>query len=75
MASSRAHVNLDSCEPWRLSLAWTLSLVARHRGDPLWKGEGLRAGGRPSALKAPERKQLLKLVFAERGEAKVNMPH
>ena len=51
------------------------AVLARHRAEPLWKGEDSTAGGRPPVLTAPERKQLLKLVFAERGKAKVTVPY
>ena len=38
-------------------------------------GEGSGAGVRPRKLKALERKQLLKLIFAERGGAKVTVTY
>ena len=50
------------------------AVLARHRVEPAWRGEDPRAGGRPPVLTAQERKLLLKLVFAERGKAKVTVP-
>ena len=43
--------------------------------DPLWRGEDSRAGGRPCELTDKEFKQLVKLVFAERGKAVVTAPY
>lgn len=51
------------------------AVLARHRAEPTWHGEGSRAGGRLPVLTEQERKQLLKLVSAERGKAKVTVPY
>ena len=49
------------------------AVLARHREDPAWTGEDSRAGGRPPVLTALERKLLVKLVFTQRGKAKVTV--
>ena len=51
------------------------AVLAKHRAEPSRHGEDSRAGGRPPVLTVQQRQQLLKLVFAERGKAKVNVPY
>ncbi len=46
-------------------------VLAMKKADPEWRGEPSRAGGRPRALTKAQTKELLNLVFAERGKAKV----
>ena len=45
--------------------------LAKARDGPDWRGTDTTAGGRPRELSADEEKQLVDLVFAERGHAKV----
>ena len=51
------------------------AVLAKHRADPEWRGDDSRAGGRPRALTLEQRQQLIQLVFAERGKAKVTIPY
>ena len=45
--------------------------LAKARDDPDWRGTDTAAGGRPRELSVDGEKQLVDLVFAERGQAKV----
>ena len=47
--------------------------IARKKECPEWRGEDSAGGGRPRELAEDERKQLVKLVFKERGKAKVTI--
>ena len=50
-------------------------IIAHKRENPEWMGEESRAGGRPSGLTEEEKKELVKLVFRERGKAVVTVPY
>ena len=51
------------------------AVLARRRVEPGWHGEDSSAGGRQSTLTRAQRQQLLQLVLAERGKAKVTVPY
>ena len=51
------------------------SVLAKKAACPSWHGEGSCAGGRPRALTTHQSKQVVDLVFAERGKAKVTTPY
>ena len=57
----------DGSPPTLRSVEATL---ARARDVPEWRGKDSTAGGRPRELSDAEQKQLVDLVFAERGRAK-----
>ena len=57
------------------SLRCVAEIVARHREDPSWRGEDSSAGGRPRLLTVAEEQAAVKLVFDERGSAKVTVPY
>ena len=50
-------------------------VIAHKTQDPHWMGEDSAAGGRPSALTEEQKKQVVKLVFADRGKAVVTVPY
>ena len=58
----------------RPSLRAVDAVLAKHKVDPSWRGDDSRAGGRPLVLSQKQRQQLLELVVAERGKAKVAVP-
>ncbi len=49
------------------------AVLAKKKADPKWRGEDSSAGGRPRALTTAQSKELVDLVFAERGQAKVTV--
>jgi len=51
------------------------AVLEKKRSSPGWRGEDSRAGGRPPALSTTQTKELLDLVVAERGRAKVTVPY
>ena len=47
------------------------AIIAKKRVDPSWRGQDSAAVGRPRALAAALQRQLVKLVFKNRGRAVV----
>jgi hypothetical protein len=50
------------------------AVIARKKAEDDWKGEKEDVGGRPAALSAPQKKQVVKLVFKERGSRRLTVP-
>ena len=57
----------------RPSLRAVDAVLAKNHADLAWRGDESRAGGRPLLLTPKRREELLKLVFAERGKAKITV--
>ena len=51
------------------------AVLRKKRDHPQWRGDDSRAGGRPRALTSKQVKELVALVFAERGKAVVTVPY
>ena len=51
------------------------AVLAKRRANPKWHGEDSSAGGRPRSLTTEQAEELVDLVFAERGKAKVTIPY
>ena len=51
------------------------AVLAKKSSSPSWHGEDSSAGGRPRSLTPAQTKRLVKLVFDERGGAKVTVPY
>ena len=51
------------------------AVLTKHAAEPKWEGEDSKAGGRPRALTVRQAKELVDLVFAERGKVKVTTPY
>ena len=51
------------------------AVLRMHAVEPNWEGKDSEAGGRPRALTAKQAKELVDLVFVERGTAKVTIPY
>jgi len=58
-----------------LTLHTVDDVIAKKIANPEWRGEDSGAGGRPRELTKKEAKQLVDLVFAERGKAKVTISY
>ena len=56
------------------SLRAVAAVVAKSREDAEWRGEDSACGGRPRLLTKVQEKQVERLVFKERGQAKVTVP-
>ena len=50
------------------------AVLAKRSSSTSWNGEESSAGGRPRSLTPAQAKQLVNLVFDERGGAKVTIP-
>ena len=50
-------------------------VIAKKKKQPEWRGEDSVAGGRPHELSAEEQKNLVSLVFRERGSARVTIAY
>ena len=59
----------------RPSLQAVDTVLAKHHADLATRDGDSRAGGRPLLLTPKQREELLKLVFAERGKAKITVPY
>jgi hypothetical protein len=68
-----AHVTKKDGAP--LLLHTLDDVIAKTSADPQWRGEDSSAGGRPHELDKKERKQVVDLVFRERGRAKVTIAY
>ena len=59
----------------KASLRCLDKVLAHARADPYWQGEDSAAGGRPPELDAKEVQELKRLIHAEVGLAKLNIPY
>ena len=50
-------------------------VIAHMKAFPDWRGEDSKAGGRPGKLTAGQKKEVVGLVFRERGQAKVTVSY
>ena len=50
-------------------------VVAKLKKNPEWRGDDSRCGGRPEALTPKQKRELVGLVFAERGKTKVTLSY
>ena len=50
-------------------------VIAHMKVFPDWRGEDSKAGGRPGKLTAGQKKEVVGLVFRERGQAKVTISY
>ena len=51
------------------------AVIANKLADPKWRGDDSSAGGRPRALSDQQPNELVDLVFAERGKARVTISY
>ena len=59
----------------RLLLHTIDDVIAKKKGNPEWMGEDSIAGGRPKELSPKECQEVVRLVFRERGKAKVTIAY
>jgi len=57
------------------SLRAVAGVLAKQAEEPEWRGEDSAAGGRPRHLTPAQEKVVERLVFKERGQAKVTVPY
>ena len=51
------------------------AVIAHKKRAPVWRGADVARAGRPQSLTDDQKQQLVKLVFAERGSAKVTVKY
>ncbi len=72
LSSTQAVEKKDGTNPTLKSVD---EVLAKKADNPEWRGEDSSAGGRPRSLTRQQAKELVDLVFKERGSAKVTVPY